>query len=283
MSCHRKQFFGTPKPQICSICHTNPGPRNSTRRKFPNPATRSDFAVSFPHDKHADFISSAEPKKKSGDVMFAKVAFSRKPVFEEGCATCHQTYKPQGESEDEYFTVPPKDLGDAYWLKKGTFKTQPSDHTSCFTCHNQEMGISPAPSSCATCHKLKGRAPASDFDAKAATAMKIRDGFVLSTWKKRTASATFRHEWMSHAEMDCSTCHDISADAAKLGGPGKVSIATCSMCHATPTSDDGGILNYEIDSKKADAKFACVKCHLEYGHKAIPASHTEAIEAQAGP
>jgi hypothetical protein len=61
----------------------------------------------------------------------------------------------------------------------------------------------------------------------------------------------------------------------------KVSISSCSICHTTATSDDGGILNYEVDSRKKDAKFQCVKCHIAFGKLAIPVSHIKAIEAQA--
>jgi hypothetical protein len=45
----------------------------------------------------------------------------------------------------------------------------------------------------------------------------------------------------------------------------------------TATADDGGILNYEMDQRKANARFVCVKCHLVFGTKPVPASHSEAI------
>jgi hypothetical protein len=62
----------------------------------------------------------------------------------------------------------------------------------------------------------------------------------------------------------------------------KVAILSCSPCHITATSDDGGILNFEIDSRKTNAKFQCVKCHLSFGGAAIPESHIKAIAVQAG-
>ncbi|MEP6900440.1 MAG: cytochrome c3 family protein, partial [Actinomycetota bacterium] len=37
LNCHRQQFFKGAKPQICSICHTNPSPNDSSRHPFPNP------------------------------------------------------------------------------------------------------------------------------------------------------------------------------------------------------------------------------------------------------
>ena len=82
LSCHRQQFFGSPKPSICSICHTNPGPRNSSRHAFPNPREvfdktakgrqhTSDFAISFPHDKHIEIVSQNE----SQDATFVNASF----------------------------------------------------------------------------------------------------------------------------------------------------------------------------------------------------------------
>jgi hypothetical protein len=33
-----------------------------------------------------------------------------------------RTFFRKGDSDDEYLTPPPKNIGDAFWLKKGTFK-----------------------------------------------------------------------------------------------------------------------------------------------------------------
>jgi len=68
LNCHRQQFFRGAVPTICTICHTNPGPRNSSRHPFPNPreifdaspkgkTAVSDFAISFPHAKHVEGAS----------------------------------------------------------------------------------------------------------------------------------------------------------------------------------------------------------------------------------
>ena len=60
----------------------------------------------------------------------------------------------------------------------------------------------------------------------------------------------------------------------------KVSVKSCGGaegCHVTATADDGGILNYEIDQRKTDQNFACVKCHVVFGTKPTPASHAEVI------
>ncbi|MBK8302992.1 MAG: hypothetical protein IPK98_06175 [Chloracidobacterium sp.] len=69
-----QQFFKGAKPNICSICHTNPSPRDSTRHPFPNPreifdaspkgkTATSDFVVGFPHDKHIDIVAGHNKKQ----------------------------------------------------------------------------------------------------------------------------------------------------------------------------------------------------------------------------
>lgn len=48
-------------------------------------------------------------------------------------------------------------------------------------------------------------------------------------------------------------------------------------CHVTATSDEGGILNYEIDQRNKNSGFVCSKCHLVFGSKSVPANHVNAI------
>ncbi len=97
------------------------------------------FPCAFPHEKHTDA----------------------------DCADCHKTYQPQDKSDDEFVTKPPKDIGDAFWLKKGTFKTRPLTHAGCFTCHNQESELAPLPPNCDACHKPPAAEKrAADFDEK---------------------------------------------------------------------------------------------------------------------
>ena len=291
VGCHRQQFFSGKPPAICSNCHTNPSPNDSSRHPFPNPRelfdvspkgkkAASDFGVAFPHDKHIDIVSRNENPfevNRSG-IQYVKASARR---AEESCAVCHQTYMPQGKSKEEFFTPPPKDLGEGFWLKKGTFKTAPIGHTTCFTCHNADMGLTPAPTDCGTCHKLSEKLLPGDFDEKLAETMGITDKIMLSEWRRRDSSGKFRHEWDSHVDLSCSTCHTVGSIITTEAKTKKVPVFSCNNCHITATLDDGGILNTEIDSRKKDPKFDCVKCHITFGKLPIPESHIKAVADSA--
>jgi len=263
LNCHRQQFFRGSVPPICTICHTNPGPRNSTRHPFPNPreifdtsqkgkTAVSDFAISFPHSKHVD-------------------------AGEESCSQCHQTLQAQGESPEEFVTAQPANWGDKFWLKKGTFKSTPISHQTCFMCHSSDTGIAPEPSNCAACHKLRPAEARSDFDAKLASTMKITDKVTLDSWRRRDSSGKFRHEWTSHAELACSTCHSVEKINTLDAATKKVSISSCSMCHVTTTAAEGGALNAELESRRSNPKFECIKCHITFGKLPVPDSHLKAL------
>lgn len=286
VSCHRREFFRGSPPAICSICHTNPSPRNSSRHPFPNPrevfdqtprgqVAESDFDITFPHSTHVDIVSE---NLKASD-PFTTVSWVRTRRFaEESCAVCHATLMPAGDSPEEYVSTPPKDLGDGFWLKKGTFKSSPIGHTTCFTCHNADSGLSPAPTDCAKCHTFAEKSLPADYDAALASRIGTLSRQIRETWSTRTSAGTFRHEFASHADLSCSTCHDVSKIETARQATKKVPIASCSMCHVTATADDGGALNYEVEQRKTKPAFQCSKCHISFGRQAIPASHTKAIE-----
>ena len=277
--CHKQQFFKGRPPMICSNCHLNPGPRDSSRHPFPNPreifdkspkgkrVEESDFAISFPHDKHIEIVSG------DGDPSY------KPSKGEESCAVCHRTYQPQGTSADEFFIKPPANNGDAFWLKKGTFKTVPIGHTTCFSCHSQDTGLEPAPTNCAACHKLRPPASPSDFDLNLARQMTQSDKIMLTAWRHRTSAGTFRHEFEMHAGMDCAMCHNVATMNTLDVKSKTVAISSCATCHATSTLDDGGVLNYEVEKRKKDAAFQCVKCHVAFGKRPIPETHLKALEA----
>jgi hypothetical protein len=288
LRCHQQQFFHGSTPAICSNCHVSPGPKDSSRFPYPNPRElfdkspkavghSSNFVIAFPHDKHVEIVSQLR-----GPVSFINARYIRADDKEASCAVCHQTMSPQGKSSDEYLVKPPANIGDNFWIKKGTFKSQPIGHTTCFTCHSMDSGIAPTPQTCNACHKLRPRQPVSDFDPAMAKLMIPPDNKpMLDAWATRHSSGTFPHEGGAHADLACATCHDVikmnTADPASI----RVSITTCATCHATPKTDDGGAINMEADQRKADPKFSCAKCHSTYGKQPIPASHIKAI-ADAG-
>ncbi|PYS94401.1 MAG: hypothetical protein DMF64_00950 [Acidobacteria bacterium] len=308
LRCHRQQFFARerPAPAICSVCHVANSPRNTTRYPFPSLGAAflnsprgenftSDFQVFFPHDKHIEIIGQLQPTDTlERNVSFINASFTQdkkqkeaKPADspDKSCSVCHQTYMPQGTSDQEYVTQPPKTLSDAFWLKKGTFKTIPNGHTSCFACHSQDnTDLKPGPMDCATCHKLAPATPArTDFDPKVAAAEGINDPVMLAAWRKRTSAANFRHEGGMHPDLSCMDCHKVTTMNTLDAESRKVHVLSCggggAGCHVTPTSDDGGALNLELDGRKASAAFQCAKCHLIYGREQMPASHVKAIEA----
>jgi hypothetical protein len=182
-------------------------------------------------------------------------------------------------------TKPPKDLAeDAFWLKKGTFKTAPT-HVVCFTCHAPD-GLQPTSSDCATCHKLlppdrqiQLTRAHDDFDPKLASAMGVKDKVMLEKWSRRD-TAKFRHEWIPHASLACVSCHNVATlntldpktrtQAKSCGGTG-------TGCHIEATTD--GILNLEFQKKKADSGFECTKCHVRNGKNPAPETHINAVAA----
>lgn len=302
VGCHREQFFRGAQPAICTICHTNPSPRDSSRHPFPNPSELfdaskkgasaiSEFGIYFPHDKHIDIVGrDSDPRRPAARRAFVTVSYGAGASAEEGepksCAVCHQTYQPQNDSDGEFVTKPPKNLPDtAFWLKKGTFKTSPSSHAACFTCHSADSGLTPAPTDCATCHRLLPPGEVlplavsrNDFDPKLVAAMGVKDKTTLEKWSHRD-TAKFRHEWIPHAGLSCTVCHNVAAMSTLSEATKKVPIRSCggegSGCHIEATTD--GVLNFEVDKKRAGASFQCTKCHINNGAKRVPDTHISAV------
>ncbi|MCM3873782.1 MAG: cytochrome c family protein [Pyrinomonadaceae bacterium] len=300
LNCHRPQFFARerPAPVICSNCHVGVTPRDTTRFLFPSLGDVSDpkfktrdviseFGVGFPHDKHLDVVGLSRPGFREEPVaQLVTIAWSssnQKPAEQpKSCPVCHQTYQPQGDSSEEYLTKPPKSLGDNFWLKKGTFKTVPNSHTTCFSCHNAESELPPAPKDCNLCHQLLGpdQKLKVDFDPKLAAEMGVSDKTVFSAWSRRISAGAFRHEGGEHPNLNCSGCHDATVMNTLDKKTLKVPVRSCGGaegCHITATADDGGALNYEVDQKKVNVGFVCVKCHITFGREPVPANHAEAV------
>lgn len=295
INCHRQQFFARerPAPAICSNCHVNVTPRDTTRFLFPSLGdvadsnlkrreSVSEFGVGFPHDKHVDVVGFDQSRPATDGARFVRVsATTLRSEAPKSCPVCHQTYQPQGDSSDEYVTKPPKTLGDNFWLKKGTFQTIPNSHSACFTCHNAESGIPPDSKDCQSCHKLLPVAKLKvDFDPKLLADMGINDNTIRKRWSTRISSGAFRHEGGEHPALDCTSCHVVAMMNTLDQKTLKVAVRSCGGaegCHITATVDDGGALNFEIDQKKADSKFVCTKCHISFGKEPVPANHIQAL------
>lgn len=301
IGCHTQQFFTGARPLICSVCHTDATPHNGTRFPFPSlgedfysskkgEGFASDFKVNFPHDKHIEIIGKNRPGRRDAiGFRVVNASFRQETATQpdKSCSTCHQIFQPQGTADDEYFTRPPKGFPeDGFWLKKGTFMTAPLTHASCFTCHSQESGIAPMQAECNACHKLPAATNAAqtrdDFVPALAAMMAVTDNLTLARWRRRE-SGTYRHEFVSHAELACTSCHSVTTMNTLDEKSKKVPILSCggagTGCHITPTADDGGILNYVVDQRRLNPAFQCTKCHVAFGTEPIPDSHLAAIAA----
>ena len=120
VGCHRPQFFRGARPPICSVCHSKTSPRDDVRFAFRNPATKLQFDIEFPHDKHQDVIASM--RRPRMPVAFAH-AFQQNY---NNCTICHAS-------------------------RTATFKASPADHSSCFNCHWKSQ--EPVAANCNGCHK----------------------------------------------------------------------------------------------------------------------------------
>jgi Cytochrome c7 and related cytochrome c len=300
LNCHRTQFFARerPAPVICSNCHIAVTPRNTARYPFPSLGEPflasktgqnfvSEFKVLFPHDKHVDVVGDLRSRPRE-DLSFVLAGASfnngrQQEAQSKSCPVCHETYQPQGKSADEFVTKPPKGLPEeVFWLKKGAFKTTPTTHAACANCHNEEAGIPPTPADCAACHKfpVATTEPLRDFDPKLAATMGINDWLMLRQWSRRSAGR-YRHEFDVHNELGCVTCHNPGV-MNTLEEKTLVSVKSCGGsggCHIETNTD--GILNYEIEQKRTNPGFQCVKCHILLGKNPAPSNHLEAIPKPA--
>lgn len=295
--CHRRQFFVGARPPICTVCHTNVSPRDGTRFVFRNPGplaprgaqkppAPTQFATLFPHDVHQDVMARLPlaPATRPS-FRFARAAFGQGPAQRvDGCTVCHQTYEPRGASQQDEMSGRPASVDAALWPKKGTFKTSPTGHDSCFNCHWREGGVAPLASDCAGCHKLipqnapppTARRPA---DAEAVVAAHITDASIREKFLRRE-SARFLHEEEKHATLGCTSCHLRIASISTID-PNTLEVPLLSCggtgtgCHIGPKPKR--ILNDEVQKERADAGFVCAKCHVNLGREPLPKSHSDAV------
>lgn len=123
VNCHRAQFFKGARPPICSVCHSKTSPRDDVRYEFRKPATRLQFTIEFPHDKHQDVIARLfTPRNR---LVLAHATQQQRNY--NNCTICHAS-------------------------QTKTFKAAPTDHASCFNCHWKSQ--QPVAANCNGCHKL---------------------------------------------------------------------------------------------------------------------------------
>lgn len=294
--CHRQQFYKGAAPPICTVCHTRSTPRLTARdmQHFPKQNEQQiarEFPGYFPHSLHQSVIARRDggrqpATRRTEDWNFVSASFRAAedaPVQStDNCATCHLT--------DERAPVAITVGGQEATFKpeaKGTFKTVPTGHASCFNCHWQSQ--KPLKDDCAGCHLSQGeytkrkRTVAIEAALPGVLSPKAVEWFKAwpAGWPKRL-SIKFRHETPNH-DIGCTTCHINLVQMETLNIPkADVPIATCAPCHisASPVlRKEGGNLTIfsemTEEAKDKDNKTnTCVGCHTSLiGRERPPCSH----------
>jgi hypothetical protein len=268
--CHRSAFRDSVQ-MICVICHVNrvSGVRRGVRLAFPNPTRPREFRIEFRHDRHLDVLSQrkrTDPKNRNA--LFLKAAFVPSGREHESrywaCEICHTTA--QGQEIDLDLDMPlggwpTLSIRDGFTPKPNFFKTSPTDHAACFSCHFK--GQEPTAERCSGCHQ------ASKPSYKASSYLLLKQ--VLP----KRISMKFSHDGggdHKNHPAECTTCHINITKATTLQGlKPDVPIApgcAASSCHQPE-------LAYELSRyNKAPGSFTCVKCHTsDVGGKRPPNSH----------
>jgi hypothetical protein len=240
VSCHRAQFFRGPRPPICSACHSKTSPRDEARYSFRNPASKRQFTIEFPHDRHQDVIALRQQNFRG-----LRLLAHPQQNFN-NCTICHApaaiTTPPAGGWRDSY--APPA----------ATFKAAPTNHSSCFSCHWKSQ--EPVAQNCNGCHKLA-------------------TPYVAATIPTRI-SLKFMHDGGGEKKQhvaECTTCHiNITKSTTLRGLKPDVPITACTECH----NKDGlrQDLNTELIALDKNRAFTCVYCHTSnVGKLDAPSSH----------
>jgi hypothetical protein len=291
VQCHRQQFFKGANPAICTVCHTRSTPRLTAHDMFPFPkqneqAIAREFPGYFPHSLHQSVIARNErptPDTNQG-WSFARASLKSfddtTPKALDNCATCHET--------DERAPAPIAVGGTEVNYKpeaKGTFKTVPAGHASCFNCHWQSQ--KPTKDDCAGCHLSQSdytkRKRAASTDAPLLGVLSPNAVQWFKTWPKewpRRLSIKFRHDTPNH-DVGCTTCHINITQMETLNIPkADVPIATCAPCHISnsPVLRKEGVTHTiysEMSDEAKDSKTnTCIGCHTSaIGRERPPCSH----------
>jgi decaheme cytochrome c component MtrC/MtrF-like protein/class III cytochrome C family protein len=253
VSCHRRQFFRGAKPAICSVCHSKVSPRDDERFAFRNPASRRQFLIEFPHDKHQDVIAEffrrfteERPRFVRASFMSSSFPAQDKTTHYNNCEICHGP-RPAPS------IAPASGWVDGFVPDNLTLKSVPVNHSSCFSCHWKSE--QPVNDNCAGCHKLPNP-PAMIAVADVPTRKSMK----------------FRHGNEKHIE-ECTTCHINITKATTLQGlKPDVPITACSRCHYSQPSHLE--ISDELAAIDKNREFVCVYCHTsDVGRRDPPPSH----------
>ena len=230
VSCHRPQFFKGARPPICSVCHSKTSPRDEARYAFRNPASRLQFTIEFPHDKHQDVI--ARVFKKRFDLAHA----APEQQNYNNCTICHAA-------------------------KTTTFKNAPTDHASCFNCHWKAQP--PIATDCNGCHKLAAPYNAATAPTRISAKFAHEGGgekknHVLECTACHiniTKSASLRGLKPDVPITSCTECHNkdgLRQDVSKeLAAIDKDRAFACTYCHTPDVgSKDPPASHYLIAERK---------------------------------
>jgi hypothetical protein len=290
VGCHRQQFFKGASPAICTVCHTRSSPRLTAHDIHPFPkqgdqAIAREFPGYFPHSLHQSVIARNERSLRTG-WSFVRASFTtlddQAPKALDNCATCHETDQRAiaainvGGTEGTYKPE-----------AKGTFKTVPTGHASCFNCHWQSQ--EPTKDNCAGCHlsqsnyTKKKRSASPEATLPGVLSPNAVQWFKTwpGEWPKRL-SIKFRHDTPNH-DVGCTTCHINITQMETLNIPkADVPIATCAPCHISnsPVLRKEGVTltifsEMSDEAKDKDNKtHTCIGCHTStIGRERPPCTH----------
>jgi hypothetical protein len=279
VSCHRRQFFRSARPAICSVCHTKVSPRDEVRFAFRNPAVPRQFVIEFPHDKHQDVIAALQRPSMStaslrsvvwqaDSLSASSYAHSRsrggESKAQQSNNLLYNNFAGNGDQTKHYNNceichgprtaapvAPVTGWVDGFVPDAATFRAMPAGHDACFNCHWKAQ--QPIRENCAGCHKLSDKP------------------YVAVAAPKRW-SLKFRHAREQHT-LECTSCHiNITRSATLRGLLPDVPITSCSECH----NKDGLRLDVskELEALDKNRVFICSYCHTsEVGRLDPPASH----------
>src|SRR6185369_14484560 len=239
LGCHRRQFFARQRPAP-AICS------NCHVKVTPRDTAR------FMFPSLGDLANHSQPKRNV--VAEFAVEFPHDKHEDQECVACHQLDK------------------------EGDVKTKPNNHGACFSCHNVESELAPAPSSCNSCHKPAdpvATAPGTDLVqvepekrsyhravARRSVALgqgqyhhAVAGGFVSVRSDQRMKVpdngdfSKFQHTSEYHQRLPCLLCHRREGNATQPTMPGGKDHLPCAGCHVKQFADRSNPI--------------CTNCHVD--------------------